>query len=229
MSEEKWLTKFAEGTGAIITRPIAPAIEGLEDLDINRDITLGRWRLVQPVSHISGQAGEFNNNLTGEIRPNLALVVLKINPSRACFSTERKLLCTSRNAQRSLDGKDCLTCPSSQWGEDGERPGCDFGYTFLCYDPTDQAISLVGASGAAVPTARRYLGLLVTHHTPPFAHVTVFSAHEEKTEKGKWMALDITLMDSLPPDQTEKMRTLYHTLIGLTYREMEEPTWNDVY
>ena len=229
MSDEKWLDKFAAGAGAIITRPIAPAIEGLEDLDINRDITLGRWRLVQPVSHISGRAGEFNNNLTGEILPSLTLVVLKINPSRACFSADRRLLCSSRNAQRSLDRKDCLTCPSSLWGEDGERPACDFGYTFLCYDPTDQAISLVGASGSAVPTARKYLGLLVTKGTPPFAWLTQFSAHEEKGEKGKWMALDISLVKLLEPDEVKKMRVLYHTLVGLAYREVEEPTWNDVY
>jgi len=234
---------FVEDTSEVITAGLPPgtdvqvrytnnlpavrqpssAIEGLEDLDPYQDITLGRWRLVQKMSDIEGEPGQWNNNLTEEIRDILELVVLKVSPSRAYFSDERKLVCSSRNTITSLNGKDCMTCVDKEWLDDGEQPPCGRGYTYVCWDPQDQALCLVGAMSTGVKSAKKYNGYLFHKRRPPFSISTVFTSHEEKGDKGTWEQLDITPGDTLSLDVLDEMRQMYRSLAGLTYQEVEEP------
>lgn len=207
-------------------RAPGPSIEGLEDLDFYQDITLGRWRLVQKMSDIEGTPGQWNNNLTGELRDILDLIVLKVSPSRAYFNDERKLVCSSRDAITALSGRDCAICPYTPWREDDEgntvQPLCGRGHTYVCWDPIDEALCLVGAHSTGVSSAKKYSGYLVHKRTPPFAISTTFTSHKETGSKGTWEQLDVVPGAPLPEDKAAEMRQMYRGLAGLTYEEVDE-------
>ena len=207
-------------------RAPGPSIEGLEDLDFYQDVTLGRWRLVQKMSDIEGKPGQWNNNLTGELRDVLELIVLRVSPSRAYFSDDRKLVCSSRDAHTSLSGRDCATCPESLWREDKEgspeQPPCGRGFTYICWDQIDEALCLAGAMSTGVTSAKKYNGYLVHKRLPPFTIGTTFTSHHEVGAKGSWEQLDIIPGAPLSTEKAAEMRQMYRSLAGLTYHEVDQ-------
>jgi len=202
-------------------------IEGLEDLTIEEDLILPRWRMVQYSSTIEGQPGQFNNNLTGEVRNHLDLVVLKITPSRARFDDERNLACMSRNGYFSTGGQSCLDCEFSQWGPNGEPPECSRGYTMICLDPRDNSLCLLGALRTSVPAVKRYNSLLAHKKRSPFHFLTRFTAQDTVGPKGKYFVLNIELLGENDPDKTRQYREQYQALAHVRIAEVEEPVYEE--
>lgn len=198
-------------------------IEGLEDLTLEEDLILPRWRMIQYSSKIKGSAGEFNNNLTGEVRDHLDMIVLKVMPSRAFFNDNRQLVCLSRDGVTGSDGQLCATCPYSKWGPDRQPPACSRGYTFICLDPKDDTLCLLGALRTSVKPAKLYISQLAHLKKPPFTYITQFSTSEVDGPKGKYFVLSIALALPLNDKEREEAREQYQLLAGLSYQEVEEP------
>jgi hypothetical protein len=203
------------------------SIEGLEDLTLEEDLVLPRWRIVQYSSTIEGKPGQFNNNLTEEVRSMLELIVLKITPSRAMFDANRKLVCMSRNAQVSTSGKSCLGCPYAQWGANNEPPACSRGYTLVCLDPTDDTMCLLGAMRTSVPPVKLYFSGLNHQKTPPFHHLTQFIAEDTPGPKGKYFVLKPKLNGELSPEDKAAAREKYQFLATVHITEVEEPSYDE--
>ncbi len=201
------------------------AIEGLEDLTVEEDLILPRWRIVQYSSTIEGTPGQFNNNLTGELRDHLDLVVLKIAPSRARFDDERKLACMSRDSYWSTSGRSCPDCPYAQWGEGGEPPACSRGYTIICFDPEDDSLCLVGALRTSVPAVKRYNSLLAHLKRPPFGFLTRFTPESTVGPKGKYFVLGVELKGENDPDKVQEYQAQYRALAHVRIAEVEEPAY----
>jgi hypothetical protein len=184
MDDQKVLTTTRQEPQLPVQRHYS-GVPGLEDLTMEEDLLLGRWRLVQYSSTIDGKPGQWNNSLSEEIRNSLELVVLKISPSRAMFSVERKLLCTSRNGIYSTSGRHCWGCKYAQWSAKGDPPPCSRGYTLICWDPPEAKLCLIGALRTGVPPIKLYFSQLHDKQTPPFQFLTRFTAREEKGPKGE--------------------------------------------
>ena len=224
MEETRLTTRNTVGTQIMVTRRHLP-IEGMEDLTLEEDLILPRWRIVQYSSTIEGQPGQFNSNLDEELRNKLDLVVLKITPSRVQFDADRNLVCMSNNGLYSSRGQPCADCPAAQWGEDGEAPDCSRGYTLVCLDPRDDSLCLVGALRTSVPGMKRYNSLLVKKKRPPFTFLTRFTAADQVGPKGKYFVLDIELQGENDPDRVAEYRQMYQTLANVSISEVEEPSY----
>ena len=198
-------------------------IEGLEDLTLEEDLILPRWRIVQYSSTIEGQPGQFNSNLDEELRNRLDLIVLKITPSRVMFDDDRNLVCMSNNGHASTRGQACANCPKSLWGADGEPPECSKGYTLICLDPDDDSLCLVGALRTSVPGLKRYSSLLVKKKRPPFTFLTRFTAADQVGPKGKYFILNIELLGENSPDKIAECRQQYQALTNVNIVEAKEP------
>lgn len=225
MNETRLTTRNTVGTQVIIPKRHLQ-IEGLEDLTLEDDLILPRWRLVQYSSTIEGHPGQWNNNLTEEVRNYLDLVVLKISPSRAHFNDERELVCASHNGYQAANGRYCLECPLSLWGEDGEPPPCSRGYTFICLDPKDDSLCLVGALSMAVTPAKRYNSVLAHKKNPPFLFTTRFSGTDTIAPKGKFFLLKLELSGENSPEAIDKYRQEYQALATVRIQEYEEPAYD---
>ena len=226
MNKQVALTRTATGPQMPVLRRNLD-IEGLEDLTIEEDLILPRWRMVQYSSTIEGEPGQFNNNLTGELRNQLNLVVLKVTPSRARFDEDRNLVCMSRNGHFSTGGKPCLGCQYAQWGEDGEPPACSRGYTLVCLNPQDDSLCLMGALRTSVPSVKRYNSLLAYKKRSPFCFVTRFTAQDTVGPKGKYFVLDIKLLGENAPDKLQEYRQQYLALAHVRIAEVEEPIYEE--
>jgi len=225
--EEKALTRTQPAPLPAITERHYLGIEGLEDLTLEEDLVLPRWRIVQYSSTIEGKPGQFNNNLTEEVRNMLELIVLKITPSRAMFDTNRKLVCMSRNAQVSTSGKSCLGCPYAQWGANSEPPACSRGYTLICLDPKDDTMCLLGAMRTSSPPIKLYFSKLNHEKTPPFNHLTHFFAEDTVGPKGKYFVLKPKLDGELSPEDRAAAREKYLFLATVRITEVEEPVYDE--
>jgi hypothetical protein len=181
--------------------------------------------MVQYSSTIEGQPGQFNNNLTGEIRNQLELVVLKVTPSRARFDDDRNLVCMSQNGHHATSGQSCHDCAFALWGEDGKPPACSRGYTLICLDPRDDTLCLVGALRTSVPAIKRYNSLLHYKRRPPFEFLTRFVGEEERGPKGKYFVLAVELLGEHSPEQVAKYREQYLSLASVRIQEVEEPAY----
>lgn len=219
-------TRPRQATTPVVRRHLA--IPGLEDLTMEEDLLLGRWRLVQYSSTIDGKPGQWNNNLTEEIRNYLELVVLKITPSRAYFSEDRKLLCMSRNGTHSMTGKPCWGCRFAQWGDEGEPSPCSRGYTMICWDPKAECLCLIGALRTGVPPVKLYFSKLHHRGIAPFQFLTRFTAREEKGDKGKYMVIQPEIVAELTKEDQERYYSLYQALATVRIVEVEEPSWEEV-
>ena len=224
MNAQRALTRSTAGTLVPVSRRNL-TIEGLEDLTLEEDLILPRWRMVQYSSTIEGQPGQFNSNLTGEIRNQLELVVLKVTPSRAYFDDDRNLVCMSRSGHHSSSGESCYECEHALWGENGEPPVCSRGYTLICLDPRDDTLCLVGALRTSVPSVKRYNSLLHHKKCSPFHFITRFTAEEERGPKGKYFVLDVELLGEHSPEAVEKYRQQYLSLASVRIQEYEEPPY----
>jgi hypothetical protein len=224
---EKALTRTRPAPPPAIAEKHTLDIEGLEDLTLEEDLILPRWRIVQYSSSIEGQPGQFNNNLTEEVRNMLELIVLKITPSRVMFDENRKLVCMSRNAIHSTTGKPCLGCRYAQWGEDGTPSPCSRGYTLVCLDPKDDTMCLLGALRTSSPPIKIYFSRLNHQKTPPFYFLTHFVAEDTPGAKGKYFVLKPTLNSELSPEERTAAREKYLFLATVRITEVEEPSYNE--
>lgn len=225
-NERTLTTRHSAETRIMVPKRNIP-IEGLEDLTLEEDLILPRWRIVQYSSTIKGQPGQFNSNLDEELRNKLDLIVLKITPSRAYFNDDRELVCASNNGHVSTRGQQCINCPDSLWGEDGEPPLCSRGYTLICLDPQDDSLCLIGALRTSVPGMKRYNSLLVKRKQPPFAFLTRFTAEDQVSPKGKYFILNIDLLGENAPDKIAEYRQQYQALANVNIVEVEEPPIGD--
>lgn len=223
---ERALATHREPTTQVMIPRRHLTLEGMEDLTLEEDLILPRWRIVQYSSTIEGEPGQFNNNLTDELRNDLELVVLKITPSRAYFDQDRALVCMSRNGHHSADGRNCLECHLAQWGENREPPPCSRGYTLICLDPKDNSLCLVGALRTSVPSVKRYNSLLAHNKQSPFVFITRFTTEDTKGPKGKYFILGLQLFGQHSPEDFQRYRREYQALAGITIREVEEPLFN---
>ena len=203
------------------------AIPGLEDLTLEEDVLLARWRTCQPSSTIEGAPGEFNNNITGELRNELDLIVLKVTPSRAYFSDERKLLCSSRNGRFSNNGKPCHLCPLAQWGPENEPPLCSRGYTLICIDPENDTLCLVGALKTSVPPVKLWFSKLHDRKRSPFTDLTRFTTLEQMSPKGRYFILQLESHSELTPDQQAQAYQYYQSLATINIVEVEDPSYTE--
>lgn len=214
------------GQAALVAAPKTYlTIEGMEDLTLQEDLILPRWRLVQDSSKISDNVGWFHNNITEEVRETLDLVVLKITPSRAYFNKLRELVCMSANASFSTDGKECLGCPNAQWGDDGEPSVCKRGYTFVCLDRADDTLCLVGALSKAATPAKKYISWLHLKKLPPFAYATQFSSVFTAYAKGDFFLLQVDVMGLQDEEDQALARDQYRALANVTISEAAEPAY----
>lgn len=222
MEETRLTTRNAAATQLMVPKRHL-RIEGMEDLTLEEDLILPRWRIVQYSSTIDGEPGQFNSNLDEELRTQLDLVVLKITPSRVRFDDDRNLVCMSNDSHFSSRGKPCADCPEALWGEDGEAPACSRGYTLVCLDPEDDSLCLVGALRTSVPGMKRYNSLLVKKKSSPFTFLTRFTAEDQVGPKGKYFILGIELLGENDPSKIAEYRQQYRALANITISEVEEP------
>lgn len=220
------LTTTVDPNTGLITRKRHLAIPGLEDLTLEEDVILPRWRLTQDSSKISDNPGIFHNNLTEEERDFLDLVVLKITPSRAYFNKLRELVCMSRNAIHSTSGQACLGCEFAQWGDDNEPSLCKRGYTFVCLDPTNKTLCLVGALSMAATSAKLYFSKLHHIRKAPYEFITQFTSEFTPYVKGDFHLLKINTIDAQTPEDLAFAMEQYQYLATVTYQEVDETTWS---
>jgi hypothetical protein len=212
------LTK-REGS-AIVTN--GGAVEGYEDLDFNEDIILPRWRLVQPTSQIEGQSGQFNHNLTDQVKQSVSMIVLRITPSRVMFNEDRQLVCYSHDGRTGLLGR-CAACPNSLWPPGAERPACGPGYTYIGMDTETEQICAISAQGASVKPCKLYHSALMLKGVPPWYVVTIWKSEKIVDTKGKYYVLAPECGEPTDEETRKRAANLARWVKSTTFREAEEP------
>lgn len=161
-------------------------VHQLPELDFDlTDFSLPRWKI--------GRDGLFQNTMTGERKPEIAAIVVKVARSRfywpTIFSPDNLPICYSTNSvYPSPDSaqicEHCADCPEQEWKTlKGKKvkPNCSITYDYLIYDVETEIPSVLSLSRSRVSTARALNSLF---QTTGVKFVTRFFCRLEKSGSG---------------------------------------------
>lgn len=205
-------------TGEITKRP---SVEGYGNLDLQVDVTLPRWRLIQPSSKIDGGQGEFNHNLTNEVRAKIEMVIVYITPSRVEFDSERRLVCYSHDGIKGMLGL-CAQCPRSRWPEDKSAPKCGPGFTYVGMHPETAELYAISAQGKSVKAAKAYHSSLFNARMSPWAVVTEWGS-KKVVDKHKYFILTVKRTGITSEQVRETAREMAEWVKEIRFIEADEP------
>jgi hypothetical protein len=129
--------------------------EGFDDFT-SADLQIPVLKIVHGTSKMEGHGkhgGEFWNSVTGEFKPTLNVVVLRMNHVRSLFQRGNdKPLCLSRDAQQGSAYGACNKCPynaqihNALWQGDEDTLRCDLGFSLMLVDAQTHELGLFTAS-----------------------------------------------------------------------------------
>jgi hypothetical protein len=129
--------------------------EGFDDFS-SQDLQIPVIKIVHGTSKMEGHGkhgGEFWNSVSGEFKPSLNVVVLRMNHVRSLFERGNdKPLCLSRDAQQGSTYGACGRCKynaqvhNDLWGADEDTLRCDLGYSLMLVDTESAELGLFTAS-----------------------------------------------------------------------------------
>lgn len=197
-------------------------VEGYDNLDAQVDITMPRWRLVQPTSKIEGQQGQFNHNLTGEVLDSVQMVIVYITPSRVEFNAARKLVCYSHDGITGTRGA-CAGCKQAVWPEGGGAPKCGPGYTYIGMHPSTAELYAITAQGKSAGPAKAYHSSLFTARLSPWAVITEWRSKMVTDAKGKYYILTPKRTGITDEQVRETAREMAEWVKTIRFVEADEP------
>lgn len=167
-------------------------ILGLENLSAE-DIKMPRIKICQPlsseVSDEKAKAGQFYNVTEDTAMDEINVRLLKITKSRVRWDEEFKRgdkpLCRSLDAQTSATtGESCANCSYSKWNN-GNRPQCQQGYTWLGLLDDDKPFR-ISIKGSALAPTKSFLTECMRLNVPPFTFQVKITTEKKKDEKGTY-------------------------------------------
>lgn len=128
---------------------------GFDDFS-TADLQIPVIKIVHGTSKMEGHSkhgGEFWNSVTGEFKPSLNVVVLRMNHVRSLFQKDNdKPLCVSRDAQQGSAYGACGKCRynaqihNELWQSDEDALRCDLGFSLMLVDCDTAELGLFTAS-----------------------------------------------------------------------------------
>lgn len=203
--------QYANGVAAIAAQyanaPIT-SIPGFEEFD-RSDVTLPRRKIVQGTTRNvdATLAGQFYDTVGETAKKVLHAVPLRYSHTRAMFTdgdfTDKSLICASRDGRvpRSDIAQPantvCEGCPYAQWGQDGAKPACAAGYTFLMLDADeDDAPFMVTFAGTAIKAARKLISAVALKKRPLYTFFLTMTTEMQQDNRGKWYAPKFQIGDN---------------------------------
>lgn len=190
------------------------------------DIILPRLRLRQPTSKFGTpqDAGKFHNNLTEGFSETIDAVVLRVSKGRVmwpeAFSGDNEPECASDDAIQPRTGNGltnkqpgpCVTCPMSQWGEDGTPPRCSLVYTYLFADCADDMPFLLSAMRTSAKAAKKLNSLIKMFG---IRKSIIIRSELVNSDQGQWYELVFQAGRSLTPDEVKRYGEMAASLAGV--------------
>lgn len=229
--------------GALATAQPHVAVEGMEELT-QADLRLPRWSIAQANSGKDGateHAGQFMNNISGEFRPYLDAVLLKVSPSRAMFNRgtgEKKPECFSRDGITGSKYGRCSECDfnaranpdlmaalkeAREQGVQCQWKNCPAGYTYILIDdPDTMSMALFGTAGTANDAAMTLNTLIVQRRKPIFSWAVRFTTQKTTNKMGTFYMLKAQIVKELDSDRVQAMRELYRSIQGIVVKDVDE-------
>lgn len=174
-------------------------VPGFEQFDPS-DIVMPRRKIVQATTRDVDDAlvGQYLDTLSGEAKKEVNVVILRYGHTRAMFTegnfTAEALVCASTNGKTprpniaNPQSRLCETCPMAQWGDDGEKPQCRFGYTFLMVDSEDDSPFMITFAGTAIKPAKKLISGVALKKRPFYSFNVRMGIEKKQDERGKWYA-----------------------------------------
>lgn len=194
-----------EATAVATTSSNVPAIpedygmEGMEGIG-QEDLMIPRTRVIQPTSKLEGDAGRFHFSLTGECKPSILAVLLRVKKGRVLWSeigTSDAPRCASDDGLTprsggAFDGP-CEGCSQSQWGAGKTPPACGQTYNFLGADlEDDNAPFMMSLKSSSIKHAKRILSVFVMKRQPLYATPVRIMSTLVTNDKGKFYEVTFT-------------------------------------
>jgi len=198
---------------------IVPGTETLE----RSDMVLPRLRLVQSQSTFTeADPGLLYNSLTGEAKPQVCAVMLKVGKARVMwpenFARDQDPLCASNDAVVPREefvgaySERCETCPMAEW-QDNAPPPCSFGYTYLIADrDADDLPAILTATRTSLKAAKQANTLVRAFGVK---REIVISSQQVVNERGKFFTLTFKLGTEIEPDNVARYAAMAQALGGV--------------
>ncbi len=174
-------------------------VPGLEEFD-SKDIIMPRRKLVQATTRDVEPAviGQYLDGLSGEAKKSVDAIVLRYSHTRAMFKegvfSGEGLVCASNDGRTPRPqiaeppSHVCEDCPMAVWGNDGEKPACRAGYTFLMIDTADDSPFMITFAGTAIRPAKKLISNVALKRRPFYAFRVRISSEMKQDDRGKWYA-----------------------------------------
>lgn len=164
------------------------------------------------------------DDLTGEVRDHLAIVLLAYPPSRQFWKKSIDEGEPGPPDCRSIDmvaplpdvpdrqSESCATCPMSQWGEDEAtgkrlRPRCQESVNVVAYDTVEPRQFLwLRFGGTALKPFKSYISALTSRGVPHFGVVTEVKLEEVKDGSLQWLVPHFSIGTELTPVEVAPLR-----------------------
>ena len=198
---------------------VVPGTEALE----RSDMVLPRLRLVQSQSTFTeADPGLLYNSLTGEAKPQVRAVVLKVGKARVmwpeAFQRDQDPLCASNDAVVPREefigayAERCEACPMAEWQEDAPPP-CSFGYTYLVADrDADDLPAILTATRTSLKPAKAANTLIRAFGVK---REIVISSQQVVNDRGKFFTLTFKLGAEIEPENVARYAAMSQALGGV--------------
>lgn len=198
-------------------------IPGFEEFD-KADLVMPRYRLVQGTSKDipdkNKRLGHWWNQVEAISTPTLKAVVLRFKHSRVFFEpgnfTGDSVQCQSNDGRvpvarfSGVFAQTCENCPNANWGDNGEKPLCSMGYTFLCVDVASGMPFMMTWSGTAVKLARQFITAMIGKKRPSYSLVCTFESKYIEEERGSWYVPTFAIEPMTDPTMVAPFEQMYH-------------------
>lgn len=222
---DKALTKTEE-TALAIPAPGAPL--GLEEVKDDEDLIIPRFRVVQPTSKMSEEAGTFHNNLTNACKPTLRCALMRLSRTRVYWDPDDLTappLCASNDSKEPRpeykengwipETGQCADCVKSKWHANGDRPACALGYTFLGIDLDEGMPFFINLGRTSARTAKQIISAFVLRKEALFSRPIILSTEKMEDERGKWYVVRQEIGEPLIPEDHAAAMVWFEQLGGV--------------
>lgn len=179
------------------------------------------------------------DDLTGEVRDHLAVVLLAYPPSRQFWLKSIDEGEAGPPDCRSIDmvaplpdvpnrqADRCAECPMSQWGEDETgkrlRPRCSESVNVVAYDTVEPRQFLwLRFGGTALRPFKNYVSALTSRGLPHFAVVTEVKLEEVKDGSLQWLVPHFSIGAELTPAEVAPLREVAQQAMAAFEQVVEE-------
>lgn len=199
-------------------------LEGMEGLGVE-DIIVPRWDIRQATSRKTGKTGEFILNLTGECRPTIDAVILRISKTRTLWSkdrAERVPECSSGDGKTGRTYGECVGCKFNYYDDSPGAKVCKAGYTYLCSDPqSPENMFLISMAGSSNMAAKLLNSQFPRRKRHPYTAVVQFQTVEKDTGKGLFYAHQPVITAWMEEQEYAPFRDISRMMLGVAIREVE--------